>query len=266
MSAIDLIVTVAAAVAALGWCLPRRVTGPVAFRAGQPAPLAGVARRHGPADSAAARRRQFGVRGLAWVSASTTRAVGTAIVLTAAIGGLVGGPVGAVVSGTYAGLTVRGVLRARASRRTRTERDRRLDRLSTVAAELRAGARTPVELPTDAVSASRLDELAAAAVRLAERTGAPLAELLERIESDARAMDRALAAAAAQAAGARATGLLLAALPVGGLLLGYGIGVDPVHLLLHTTLGAVCAIGAVGLQLVGLLWTDRLGALPVRVV
>ncbi len=102
-------------------------------------------------------------------------------------------------------------------------------------------------------------------MRLADRTGAPLAELLERIEADARAADRGLAAAAAQAAGARATAWLLAALPIGGIGLGYAIGVDPVAVLLHTPVGGASAVGAVALQIGGLLWAERLGAGPGRV-
>ena len=87
-------------------------------------------------------------------------------------------------------------------------------------------------------------QLTAAAWRLAERTGAPAADLVERIEADARAMDRAAAAAAAQAAGAQATAWLLAALPLGGIGLGYSIGADPLAVLLHTPIGAACAVGA----------------------
>jgi tight adherence protein B len=106
--------------------------------------------------------------------------------------------------------------------------------------------------------------LTAAVWRLAERTGAPAAELLERIEADARGADRAKASAAAQAAGAQATALLLAALPLGGIALGYGIGADPLQVLLHTPLGAACAASAVVLQSAGLLWADRLANGPTR--
>ncbi|GIJ26485.1 hypothetical protein Vqi01_16470 [Micromonospora qiuiae] len=111
----------------------------------------------------------------------------------------------------------------------------------------------------------RPGRLAQAAVRLADRTGAPLAELVERIEADARSTDRGVAAAAAQAAGARATAWLLAALPLGGIGLGYGIGVDPLEVLLHTSIGGGCAVVAIALQVVGLLWADRLGAVPAGV-
>lgn len=105
---------------------------------------------------------------------------------------------------------------------------------------------------------AQLAEQVRAAVRLAEHTGAPLAELLERIEADARAGDRARSAATAQAAGSRATAWLLAALPAGGIALGYAIGADPLAVLLHTPAGAACAFGAVVLQLGGLVWTRRI--------
>lgn len=116
--------------------------------------------------------------------------------------------------------------------------------------------------PAGRTGRSGSPRLARAAVRLADRTGAPLAELLERIEADARAADRGRAAAAAQAAGARATAWLLAALPFGGIGLGYAIGVDPVAVLLHTPVGGASAVAAVALQIGGLLWAERLGAAP----
>jgi tight adherence protein B len=117
---------------------------------------------------------------------------------------------------------------------------------------------------TGAAADPRIAELSAAVWRLAERTGAPAADLVERIEADSRAADRATATAAAQSAGAQVTALLLAALPLGGIALGYGIGADPLHVLLHTGLGAACAIGAVLLQCAGLLWADRLVSGPPR--
>jgi tight adherence protein B len=116
----------------------------------------------------------------------------------------------------------------------------------------------------DGLPDRRLAELTAAVWRLAEQTGAPAADLVERIEADARAGDRSRATAAAQAAGAQATALLLAALPVGGIALGFGIGVNPLQILLDTGLGAVCAVAAVLLQCAGLLWADRLANGPVR--
>ncbi|WP_436798913.1 hypothetical protein [Micromonospora aurantiaca (nom. illeg.)] len=179
----------------------------------------------------------------------------------AVTGALLGGPVAAVVLAAYGVLGARAVLRRRTHRTAALAHRRDLDRLAAVAADLRAG------LPADGGAddgPGRVARLARAAGRLADRTGAPLADLLERIEADARAADRGLAAAAAQAAGARATAWLLAALPLGGIGLGYGIGVDPVAVLLHTPVGAGSAVAAVVLQVGGLLWAERLGVTPGR--
>ncbi|XLD89234.1 hypothetical protein QCD66_01635 [Polymorphospora sp. A560] len=208
------------------------------------------------------------------------RAALLAAVVVAVPGGLAGGPVAATVAAVYGWLAARTVLRGRAARETARRHREALDDLCGLAADLRAGlpAATllaPTTPPTRTAapatsreratrSDDRLARLTGAAARLAEQTGAPLAELVERIEADARAMDRARAAAAAQAAGARATGYLLAGLPVGGIALGYGIGVDPLAVLLHSPIGAACALGAVALQFAGLTWTDRLVNAPDR--
>jgi tight adherence protein B len=218
-------------------------------------------------------------------SLSSRRALILAVAVAALIGTLLAGPVAGVVAGGYGAIAVRAVLRRRASRALAAMRTRSLDALCGLAADLRAGlpaagaahvGSTPVGRPlTDAASLSgsadpstgpvaiedhRMAQLAGAASRLAECTGAPIAELVERIEADARAMDRATAAAAAQAAGARATAWLLAGLPVGGIALGYTIGADPLAVLLHTPIGAACAVGAIVLQVAGLAWADRLAS------
>jgi tight adherence protein B len=204
---------------------------------------------------------------------------------TAAGGGLgwvAGGPVAALVGAVYAALGVRAATRAAGRREHAAARARRLDELGALAADLRAGlppagaveahasilgagsvegaaADQPVPIPRSRRGRDdRIPHLTGAVWRLAERTGAPAADLIERIERDARAADRARASAAAQAAGAQATALLLAALPLGGIALGYAIGADPLRVLLHTPLGAACAAGAVLLQSGGLLWADRL--------
>jgi tight adherence protein B len=185
------------------------------------------------------------------------RAVVAGGVLITALALLIGGPVAAVAGAAYSALGGRAYLRFSARRSAAAERAASLDNLGALAADLRAG------LATAAVAGAgsapgRIGTLTASVWRLAERTGAPAADLVERIEADARAADRAAASAAAQAAGAQATALLLAALPVGGIGLGLAIGADPVHVLLHTPIGAACAIGAVVLQSAGLLWAERL--------
>ncbi|MEU4473803.1 hypothetical protein [Micromonospora sp. NPDC023888] len=208
-----------------------------------------------------------GVAARQGVPRSSRRVLPLVGLLAGGVGAVVGGPVAAVAVGGYAALAGRAVVRWRVNRGAERRRRRGLDQLCGLAADLRAG--LPVQHAIDAATdgwdgSDRLRELTAAAVRLADRTGAPLAELVERIEADARATDRGLAAAAAQAAGARATAWLLAALPAGGIGLGYAIGVDPVAVLLHSSVGGVCAVVAVALQVTGLLWTERLGATPGR--
>lgn len=176
--------------------------------------------------------------------------VGTAV----SAGLLTGGPVAALIGAVYGTLGARAYLSRRTRARVTAQRAGTLDDLTALAADLRAG------LPPVPPSGGdrRLVDLTAAVWRLAERTGAPAADLVDRVEADARAADRAAASAAAQAAGAQATALLLAVLPLGGIGLGYGIGVDPLRVLLHTPLGAACAGVAVLLQGGGLVWAGKL--------
>lgn len=215
-----------------------------------------------------------------------------AVALLAGGAGLAaGGPVAAFVVAAYTALLVRGARHRQLARRRTGLRAGELDALCAFAADLRAGlppvllggvgpdagraganprpragadgwAPAPDDPVRHRVTDYRVSCLASAAVGLAESTGAPLADLIERIEADARAADRAAATASAQAAGVRATAWLLAALPVGGISLGYGIGVDPLRVLLHTPAGACCAVSAVLLQVTGLLWAERLARLP----
>ena len=64
----------------------------------------------------------------------------------------------------------------------------------------------------------------------------------------------------AEAAPARATGRLMAILPVLGLSLGAGMGADPVYVLTSTVVGATCLAGGVALACVGIVWVDRIVA------
>lgn len=105
-----------------------------------------------------------------------------------------------------------------------------------------------------AVAMARLE----AAHRVSEALGTPLADLLDQVEADLRAGQALRLNLAAQTSGAQTTTTLLVGLPVAGLWLGASIGVDPVGQLLHTPLGAACAIVAVALQCAGMLWTGRM--------
>jgi tight adherence protein B len=193
--------------------------------------------------------------------------------LAGAVGLALAGPVGGTVAAVYGALGVRAVGRRRRRSADAAGRLRALENLGAIAAELRAGRPAGADLLStfDTWKAERggpstaeqqatavLIRRARAAVSLAATTGAPLADLLDRVEADARATDRLRMAASAQAAGARATAWLLAVLPLAGLGLGGLIGADPLHVLLRTPVGAACAVVAVALQIAGLGWTARL--------
>ncbi|GAA3347420.1 hypothetical protein GCM10020358_62110 [Amorphoplanes nipponensis] len=257
----------------LAWALAATLLAGAAIAAAWPA-RAALRRLHGrrrPLRAVATTDvRRWWTRAREWAEGSPRRGVGAAALLGAAGGLLVAGPIAGLTCAVYSALGAAAALKRAALRRAAAARSRSLDDLNTLAADLRAGLAISATAPGPGgprlreSPAPRLSDLTAAVWRLAEQTGAPAADLVERIEADARAGDRARATAAAQAAGAQATALLLAGLPIGGIALGYGIGVDPLRVLLHTPLGGACAVGAVLLQCGGLVWADRLANGPAR--
>jgi tight adherence protein B len=203
--------------------------------------------------------------------------------LAAAIGLAAGGPVAAAALAAYGAagfVIVRGAAGRRALRLARRQAS---DAVLGLAADLRAGLalepawRIAEETLHQAESGLLpgwrkrphpgaagagpvvlvAQRLSAAAV-FAEACGAPLADVLERLDTDLRAIDRARAAASSQAAGARASAAVLAVMPLAGIGLGVAVGVDPWSVLLHTPLGALALGLAVALQLAGIAWTARL--------
>lgn len=210
-------------------------------------------------------------------------------VVTALLAGLVGllaGPVSSAVLAAY-GAAAFVIVRGLAVRRSR-QRAYRLaaDAVVGMAADLRAGIslepawqaaqealrqaqatilpgwRAPAGGALDgdvAVVAARV----VAATGLAQASGAPLADVLDRLDSHLRAVDRARSVASSQTAGARVSAGLLAAMPVAGVGLGAVIGVDAWRVLLHTPLGATAVGLAVALQLGGIAWSTRLAATEV---
>src|SRR4051794_31140561 len=91
-------------------------------------------------------------------------------------------------------------------------------------------------------------------------TGAGLATALQKLSGGLQARERLRAEVESQLASARATARLLAVLPVFGLLLGQAVGARPTYFLLHTAIGAVCIASTVVLNVLGLVWTDRIAA------
>jgi tight adherence protein B len=118
-----------------------------------------------------------------------------------------------------------------------------------------AGALTA--MPPDCAVPDVLRSLAACwSVCSATGSGRPAA--VDRLEEGLRADQALRQALAAELAGPRATAGLLAVLPVLGLLLAAALGADPLFVLLHTPLGLVCLVTGVGLDALGVLWTNRL--------
>jgi tight adherence protein B len=172
------------------------------------------------------------------------------------------GMVAGIVAAAYTGLATFAALRR--SRREAVARQwaDSIEQVSELASDLRAG--LPPGAVAQATTALRRLDQAAAAASLCERLGSPLADLLDRVEADLRAVQTLRTTVRAQTAGTQATAVLLAMLPLAGVALGVSLGVDPVHSLLHTRAGAACVLSGLALQLAGLGWSSRLVASAVR--
>ncbi|MFK0289985.1 type II secretion system F family protein [Streptomyces sp. NPDC090442] len=101
---------------------------------------------------------------------------------------------------------------------------------------------------------------AAACWRVAVEGGAGLARGLERIAAGLAAQRDQREELQAQLAGPRATALMLALLPVGGLVMGGALGADPLGVLLHTPAGWGCLLVGGLLEWGGVAWTGRIVA------
>jgi tight adherence protein B len=133
------------------------------------------------------------------------------------------------------------------------------DVLAPVARAAALGADVPPALD-DAATAPGAGGLrsVAAAWRVAERTGAGLAGVLGRVAAALRSDQAAAAEVEASLGPPRATAQLLAVLPGFGLLLGSGLGGDPVGFLLGSFPGQVCLAVGAGLAALGVWWVERL--------
>jgi tight adherence protein B len=184
--------------------------------------------------------------------------------LATAVGWVAAGPVLAAVLALYGGAAAALALRHRRTVLHQRAETAAIDSVAELVGDLRAGASPaalalsgsgePVAVAHGAVSV---------AVAVSERTGAPLADVLDRVETQLRQTQRMRRTADSHGAGTRATAFLLAILPIGGVGLGYVIGADPLALLFRTRFGGGCALIAVLLQLAGLVWSDRLARVDV---
>jgi len=178
-----------------------------------------------------------------------------------------GGPVAAALGAAYGTLGTLLAVRRQRSKARRLHETRALDAVSDLAADLRAGAapEAALECSGPAVAGS---PTAAGMVRAAwlvsERTGAPLADVLERVDVALRQAQRRRVDAQAHSAGSRATSMLLTVMPVVGIAIGYGMGADPLHTLFRTGVGALCVGMACAFHLAGLGLTLRLSTVDTE--
>lgn len=98
----------------------------------------------------------------------------------------------------------------------------------------------------------------AACWRVSVDGGAGLAAGLDRLEGALRAERDRRESLRAQLAGARSTAVVLALLPLVGLLIGTGLGADPLRVLLHTPMGWGCLLAGGVLEGLGILWCRRI--------
>lgn len=94
--------------------------------------------------------------------------------------------------------------------------------------------------------------------RLCLRTGAPLAPTLEQIAEALEAEEALGLTIAAELSAPRATGRIMAVLPLVGIGLGFAMGGDPVHFLLDSTPGRLCLVAGAGLAAAGIWWIERI--------
>jgi len=98
----------------------------------------------------------------------------------------------------------------------------------------------------------------ASAWATAHASGAGLAGVVERVTDELTAQLELRREIDSQLAAPRATARLLALLPLGGMALGVFLGVDPLRMLLGTTVGLCCLVVGSTLALAGVVWVDRL--------
>jgi len=167
---------------------------------------------------------------------------------------------GAVAAGTMASV----LATATRERQRRQATAALVESVGLLAADLRAGAH-PAEalaaLAEDPRSVPATDHRAVRAVwAVAASSGAPAAIVLERVEQDLRAREQQRREVAAQLAGARSTGGLLAVLPVVGIGMGAAMGAEPLTVLLVRPAGQLALLAGVGLEAAGVMWTARIVA------
>lgn len=113
-------------------------------------------------------------------------------------------------------------------------------------------------LPVRSGPSGEVAEQLRAGLSLSAAHGVPWAALVDAIAADVADRVRAAGERTAQVAGPRFSGYVLAALPLFGLLLGSGMGADPLQVLLGPAPGGLLLPVGVALVCAGLLWSARI--------
>ncbi len=131
--------------------------------------------------------------------------------------------------------------------------------LDPVANAFRLGGDVPTALRMAACKPGQGDlVLAAAAWQVAHQTGGGLAAAVSRMAGGLRATQATRRVVQAELASARATARLMAGLPVLALLMGSGIGGDPVGFLFGSTWGIACLGAGLAFGFAGLWWIEAI--------
>jgi tight adherence protein B len=141
--------------------------------------------------------------------------------------------------------------------------------LAPIAAAQRVGGDVAAALRTAGVSAG-----AQGLVRLAqawevgERMGAPMGQALAAVADSVRKDHAVERVVEAELAGPRASGQVLAVLPVLGLATGFAMGGEPLAFFATGWVGPACLVVGTGLACIGVAWTEALvaSATPRRAV
>lgn len=204
-------------------------------------------------------------RFLCWAQKRPRPAYSVVAVVAAVIGGTAG-PVMALLAAGYCSYGLSTVLKTRRARLAAGLRDRARHEVELLATDVRAGTAPPTAMLALAAvigeskdrAIVRIGERLRALASVIEATGAPAADLLDRLVADLNAAARTESTLAANTAGVRASAGMLALLPLIGPILGMAIGADPLTVLLETPVGVFCLAGAIAFQSVGLLWSNRI--------
>ncbi len=105
----------------------------------------------------------------------------------------------------------------------------------------------------------------AAAWRVSESTGAPVAAVLTRVAENLRKERHLGGVVAAELATARASGRIMALLPFVAVAVGMLVGADPISFLFGSWIGELMFLAGTVLAAIGVVWTERIARPGVHV-